>query len=88
IRKAKGRNWTFCFSLLSKWWFEALNSPFLVCAHISRSLLTDPNPASPANPKAAQLYQHDIQAYNKFMEYQLWNSSMDVDSSLGLSLCL
>lgn len=32
-----------------------------------QSLLTDPNPASPANPEAAQLYQHDIQAYNKFV---------------------
>ncbi|KAJ7952699.1 Ubiquitin-conjugating enzyme E2 2 [Quillaja saponaria] len=30
-----------------------------------QSLLTDPNPASPANPEAAQFYQHDIQAYNK-----------------------
>lgn len=32
-----------------------------------QSLLTDPNPSSPANPEAAQLFQHDIQAYNKFV---------------------
>jgi hypothetical protein len=30
-----------------------------------QSLLTDPNPASPANPDAAQLYQNDRPAYNK-----------------------
>eukprot|EP00897_Mesotaenium_endlicherianum_P000861 jgi/Mesen1/10776/ME000091S10299 len=29
------------------------------------SLLTDPNPASPANPEAAQLYSHDLTAYNR-----------------------
>mmetsp|Transcript_14822 Transcript_14822/g.17903 ORF Transcript_14822/g.17903 Transcript_14822/m.17903 type:complete len:156 (+) Transcript_14822:297-764(+) len=30
-----------------------------------RSLLCDPNPASPANPEAAQLYEKDRPAYNK-----------------------
>ncbi|KAK9163558.1 hypothetical protein Syun_004460 [Stephania yunnanensis] len=30
-----------------------------------QSLLTDPNPASPANPEAARMYQHDIQDYNR-----------------------
>lgn len=33
----------------------------------SQSLLTDPNPASPANPEAAQWFQHDNQAYNKLV---------------------
>lgn len=30
-----------------------------------QSLLTDPNPASPANPEAAQLYMTDRQAYDR-----------------------
>ena len=30
-----------------------------------RSLLTDPNCESPANPEAAQLYQSDSKAYNR-----------------------
>ena len=30
-----------------------------------RSLLTDPNCASPANPEAAQLYQSDTKGYNR-----------------------
>ena len=30
-----------------------------------RSLLTDPNCASPANPEAAQLYQSDTKAYGR-----------------------
>lgn len=30
-----------------------------------QSLLTDPNPASPANPEAAQLYQNDPAEYSK-----------------------
>ena len=32
---------------------------------IAQSLLTDPNPNSPANPEAAQLYRDDIKAYNR-----------------------
>ena len=30
-----------------------------------QSLLTDPNPASPANPEAAQLYNNDRAAYHR-----------------------
>jgi len=30
-----------------------------------QSLLTDPNPASPANPEAAQAYLNDRPAFNK-----------------------
>lgn len=39
----------------------------LVIYKLLQSLLTDPNPASPANNEAAHMYQHDIQAYNKFV---------------------
>jgi ubiquitin-conjugating enzyme E2 A len=30
-----------------------------------QSLLTDPNPASPANPEAAQVYVNDRPAFNR-----------------------
>ncbi|KAG6533113.1 hypothetical protein ZIOFF_006978 [Zingiber officinale] len=55
------------FSLVSP---ASLSSVFvrqLMLGHLATmfSLLTDPNPASPANPEAAQLFQHDNQAYNK-----------------------
>merc|ERR1712216_201953 len=30
-----------------------------------QSLLPDPNPASPANPEAAQMFQHDKKEYNR-----------------------
>jgi len=30
-----------------------------------QSLLTDPNPASPANPEAAKLYENDRKSYNR-----------------------
>ena len=36
--------------------------------HLLQSLLTYLNSVSPANPKAAQFYQHDTQAYNKFLK--------------------
>lgn len=39
----------------------------LLIYKLLQSLLTDPNPASPANIEAAHMYQHDIQAYNKFV---------------------
>jgi ubiquitin-conjugating enzyme E2 A len=41
-----------------------MNQPF--DAHfVLQSLLTDPNPSSPANPEAAQLYMQDRTAYNR-----------------------
>ena len=43
------------------------DSVIFLINNLLQSLLTDPNAASPANPEAAQLYQHDIQAYNKFV---------------------
>lgn len=40
--------------------------PYFFCALCSiRSLLTDPNPNSPANPIAAALFKNDLKEYNK-----------------------
>jgi ubiquitin-conjugating enzyme E2 A len=37
-----------------------------------QSLLTDPNCASPANPDAANLYQNDRPAFNRWAGRLLW----------------
>ncbi|KAG6537427.1 hypothetical protein ZIOFF_002521 [Zingiber officinale] len=54
---------TLCIDIIQDAWSPCHN----VCTILMsiQSLLTDPNPASPANPEAAQLFQHDNQAYNK-----------------------
>lgn len=38
---------------------------------VLQSLLMDPDPASPANPEAAQLYQTDMQAYNRYLSLKM-----------------
>eukprot|EP00744_Colponema_vietnamica_P001243 GILI01002083.1.p1 GENE.GILI01002083.1~~GILI01002083.1.p1 ORF type:complete len:155 (+),score=18.71 GILI01002083.1:54-518(+) len=43
-----------------------------------QSLLTDPNPASPANPEAAQLYNTDKREYNKRVRRVAQKSVEDV----------
>ncbi|RZC44466.1 hypothetical protein C5167_037422 [Papaver somniferum] len=54
---------TLCMDIIQDAWSPCHN----VCTILTsvQSLLTDPNPASPANPEAAQMYQHDIQSYNR-----------------------
>lgn len=37
----------------------------LVALRPSQSMLADPNPASPANPEAAQMWENDRKEYNK-----------------------
>ncbi|XP_042508394.1 ubiquitin-conjugating enzyme E2-17 kDa-like isoform X1 [Macadamia integrifolia] len=54
---------TLCMDIIQDAWSPCHNVSTILTS--IQSLLTDPNPASPANPEAAQLYQHDIQAYNK-----------------------
>lgn len=54
---------TLCMDLIQDNW-----SPiYSVCSILIaiRSLLTDPNCASPANPEAAHLYQTDKKAYSR-----------------------
>ena len=50
-----------------EWLLELTGVPMLVRRILMaiRSLLTDPNCASPANPEAAQLYQSDLKGYGK-----------------------
>lgn len=54
---------TLCLDLLQDQWSPCHNVSSLLTS--IQSLLTDPNPASPANPDAAQLYQNDRPAYDQ-----------------------
>jgi len=54
---------TLCMDIIQDQWSPIHN----VCTLLTsiQSLLTDPNPASPANPEAAQLYTEDVKQYNR-----------------------
>ncbi|GAQ78514.1 Ubiquitin-protein ligase [Klebsormidium nitens] len=54
---------TLCLDIIQDAWSPVHNVNTILTSILS--LLTDPNPASPANPDAAQLYQNDRAAYNK-----------------------
>ena len=54
---------TLCLDIIQDQWSPCHN----ICTILSsiQSLLCDPNPNSPANPEAAQLFTHDKSAYHK-----------------------
>ena len=54
---------TLCMDIIQDQWSPIHN----VCTLLTsiQSLLTDPNPASPANPEAAQLFTEDVTQYNR-----------------------
>lgn len=52
-----------CVDLLGDKWRPVYTVPTMLTA--LRSLLTDPNTASPNNSRAAELYTQDIKLYNK-----------------------
>ena len=54
---------TLCLDIIQDQWSPVHN----ICTILSsiQSLLGDPNPNSPANPEAAQLFSHDKAAYKK-----------------------
>lgn len=57
------RDGTLCMDIIQDAWSPCHNVSTILTS--IQSLLTDPNPASPANPEAAHLYQTDIQSYNR-----------------------
>jgi len=54
---------SLCLDIIQDKW----SPTYTVCSLLSsiQSLLTDPNPNSPANPDAARVYQSDRKEYNK-----------------------
>lgn len=54
---------TLCMDIIQDQWSPIHNVSTLLTS--IQSLLTDPNPASPANPEAAQLYTEDVTQYNR-----------------------
>ncbi|CAI5984783.1 unnamed protein product [Closterium sp. NIES-64] len=54
---------TLCMDIIQDAWSPCHN----ICTILTsiQSLLTDPNPSSPANADAAQLFSNDILAYNR-----------------------
>eukprot|EP01041_Mallomonas_annulata_P005468 gene5468-11000_t len=66
-----------CLDILQNQW-----SPIYDIAAVLtsiQSLLSDPNPASPANAEAAQLYERDRREYNRKVKEVVENSWMDDD---------
>lgn len=67
-----------CLDILQSKW-----TPILDVAAVLRSiqsLLTDPNPASPANSEAATLYEKDREAYNRKVADCVANSVKELGS--------
>jgi ubiquitin-conjugating enzyme E2 A len=54
---------SLCLDVIQDKWSPIYSASTILTS--IQSLLTDPNPASPANPEAAQLYQKDRKAYNR-----------------------
>mmetsp|Transcript_12844 Transcript_12844/g.22156 ORF Transcript_12844/g.22156 Transcript_12844/m.22156 type:complete len:153 (-) Transcript_12844:1050-1508(-) len=54
---------TLCLDIIQDQWVPTYTVSTILTS--IQSLLCDPNPASPANPEAARMYQNDRAAYNK-----------------------
>ncbi len=54
---------TLCLDIIQDRWSPVYTISTILTS--IQSLLTDPNPSSPANPEAAQLYNTDINSYKK-----------------------
>lgn len=54
---------TLCLDIIQDKWSPIYTVNTILTS--IQSLLTDPNPSSPANPEAAQLYNADMDAYKK-----------------------
>lgn len=54
---------TLCLDIIQDQWSPIYSASSILTS--IQSLLTDPNPASPANPEAAHLYNTDRKSYNR-----------------------
>ena len=54
---------SICLDILQNQWSPMYGIPGILCS--IQSLLCDPNPASPANPEAAKLFEKDKGEYER-----------------------
>ena len=66
---------SICLDILKDQWSSVYSVSTILLA--IQSLLTDPNPNSPANVKAAQLYLHNKKEYNRMVR-QYTQKSIDM----------
>ena len=78
---------SICLDILQHRWSASLDVSTLLVS--IRSLLTDPNPASPANSEAAMLYQNHRRDYERrvreYIDQQLMEDDDNDDSEKGKS---
>lgn len=75
---------SICLDILQQRWSASLDvSTILVSI---RSLLTDPNPASPANSEAALLYQNHRRDYERRVREYIDQQLMEEDDENGNGL--
>jgi ubiquitin-conjugating enzyme E2 A len=78
---------SICLDILQHRWSASLDVSTLLVS--IRSLLTDPNPSSPANSEAAMLYQNHRRDYERrvreYIDQQLMEDDDNDDSENGKS---
>ena len=78
---------SICLDILQHRWSASLDVSTLLVS--IRSLLTDPNPASPANSEAALLYQNHRRDYERrvreYIDQQIMEDDDNDDSENGKS---
>ena len=57
---------------------------YRIVSYPVQSLLSDPNPASPANAEASQLYERDRREYNKRVRVVVEASWMDEEDAMAM----
>ena len=70
---------SICLDILQQRWSASLDVSTLLVS--IRSLLTDPNPASPANSEAAMLYQNHRRDYERRVREYIDQQIMEEDDN-------
>ena len=70
---------SICLDILQQRWSASLDVSTLLVS--IRSLLTDPNPASPANSEAAMLYQNHRRDYERRVREYIDQQLMEGDDN-------
>lgn len=74
-------NGKICLSVLQSDWSQAFSIKTIMIS--IRSLLTDPNPGDPANPRAAQVYMQDRHLYEMHVRSSMRESWGEVGDRSG-----